>query len=157
MARPILRRFGFRTVLMGTTLLAAAGVAAGAAFSPGWPMPAIFAVLALAGLFRSLQFTALNTLAFADVPSVRLSAATSFFGTAQQLAPALGVVLATTTLELSARIAGHAHATPHDYASGFLVAGLVVAVSAPFFARLAPDAGESVSGHGVVAKRAAAE
>jgi EmrB/QacA subfamily drug resistance transporter len=148
LARPILRRFGFRSVLIGTSVLAAAGVAVAALFTPAWPLAAIFLLLALGGLFRSLQFTALNTLAFADVPPPRLSAATSFAGTAQQLAPALGVVLATTTLEASATLAGrHAPAGP-DFVAGFLVAGLVILASAPFFARLAPDAGEAVSGHG---------
>jgi EmrB/QacA subfamily drug resistance transporter len=155
LARPILRRFGFRSVLIGTALLSAAGVAVAAGFTPAWPMWLIFALLALGGLFRSLQFTALNTLAFADVPNARLSAATSFSGTAQQLAPALGVVLATTSLEVSATLAGHHAPQVHDFAMAFLVAAVVVAASAPFFARLAPDAGEAVSGHGV--KRVAAE
>ena len=155
LARPLLRRFGFRRALIGASLVAAVGVGLPAAFTPAWPLPLIFAVLALGGLFRSLQFTALNTLAFADVPTSRLSAATSFSGTAQQLAPALGVVLATTSLETSARLAGHHAPQVHDFAVAFLVAAVVVAASAPFFARLAPDAGETVSGHGV--KRVAAE
>src|SRR5690349_10167826 len=77
LARPLLRRFGFRRALIGASLVAAVGVALPAAFTPDWPLPLIFALLALGGLFRSLQFTALNTLAFADVPTARLSAATS--------------------------------------------------------------------------------
>ncbi|MDO9709170.1 MDR family MFS transporter [Paracraurococcus lichenis] len=159
LARPILKRFGFRTALIGASLIAAVGVALPAAFTPAWPLPVIFAVLALGGLFRSLQFTALNTLAFADVPSARLSAATSFAGTAQQLTQALGVVLATTTLEASALVAGRHALAVHDFTLAFLVAGVVVAASAPFFARLAPEAGEAVSGHRVTpaAKRLPAE
>ncbi len=148
LARPILRRFGFRTTLIIAGLLAAAGIAICAVFTLAWPLSVIFLLLALGGLFRSLQFTALNTLAFADLPAQRLSAATSFFGTAQQLAPALGVVLATTTLEVSKSLGGRDLATVHDFAMAFIVAACVVAASAPFFARLAPDAGEAVSGHG---------
>ena len=158
LARPLLRRFGFRRALIGASLVAAVGVALPAAFTPAWPLPVIFAVLALGGLFRSLQFTALNTLAFADVPTARLSAATSFSGTAQQLAPALGVVLATTTLEASSLLAGRPGISAPDFTVAFVVAAVVVAASAPFFARLAPDAGEAVSGHGVTAaKRVPAE
>jgi EmrB/QacA subfamily drug resistance transporter len=157
LARPILRRFGFRQVLMGTTLLSAAGVGVAAAFTPAWSLSVIFALLALGGLFRSLQFTALNTLAFADVPTTRLSAATSFSGTAQQLSPALGVVLATTALEASATLSGHHTAQVHDFAVAFLVAAAVVAASMPFFARLSPEAGADVSGHAVVVKQAPAE
>jgi EmrB/QacA subfamily drug resistance transporter len=148
LARPILRRLGFRTALIAGALLSAVGIAACAAFTPAWPLAAIFLLLALGGLFRSLQFTALNTLAFADVPSARLSAATSFFGTAQQLSPALGVVLATTALETSATLAGRHAVGVLDFATAFLVAAGVVAASAPFFARLSPDAGAAVSGHG---------
>ena len=157
LARPILRRFGFRSALIGTALLSAAGVAVAAAFTPAWPLPAIFLLLALGGLFRSLQFTALNTLAFADVPQGRLSAATSFSGTVQQLCPALGVVLATTTLEVSGLIGGHPGITLGDFAAGFLVAGVVVAASAPLFFRLAPEAGAQVSGHHAARQRTAAE
>jgi hypothetical protein len=139
--------------------MAAAGIAVAALFTPAWPLPLIFVLLALGGLFRSLQFTALNTLAFADVPAPKLSAATSFAGTAQQLAPALGVVLATTTLEASKSLGGRHVLAVHDFAVAFLVAAAVVAASAPFFARLAPEAGEAVSGHGVTpqAKRVPAE
>jgi MFS family permease len=153
----VLRRFGFRNVLIGTALLAAAGVAVSAAFTPGWPLWLIFIVLAVGGLFRSLQFTALNTLAFADVPAARLSAATSFAGTVQQMAPALGVVLATTSLEVSASLAGHHTATVPDFAVAFVVAAVVIAASCPFFLRLSPDVGGEVSGHVVVPKRVAAE
>ena len=95
-----------------------------------------------------------NTLAFADVPSARLSAASSFFGTAQQLSPALGVVLATAALEAGAGVAGrHGAVGLADFAAAFLVAGGVIAVSAPFFARLPPEAGAAVSGHGTTASR----
>ncbi len=147
LARPVLRRFGFRRALVGGALLSAAGVAVLAALSPAWPLPAIFVVLALGGLFRSLQFSALNALAFADLPAERLSTGTSLFGTVQQLAPALGVVLATAALEASAHLAGRPALEMGDFAAAFLVAAAVTATSAPLHARLAPDAGAAVSGH----------
>jgi MFS family permease len=147
LARPLLRRFGFRVALAVNALLAALGIAICAAFTPAWPAVALFLVLALGGLARSLQFTALSTLAFADVPQPRLSAATSFFGTAQQLSPALGVVLATGSLEASAGLHGRSGLAVADFGWAFVVAGLVVASSAPFFLRLHPEAGGAVSGH----------
>ncbi|HWT08534.1 MAG TPA: MFS transporter, partial [Roseomonas sp.] len=104
-------------------------------------------LLAAGGLARSLQFTSLNTLAFADVPSERMSAATALYGTLQQRTPALGVVLATATLEVSSALAGRADLLPVDFSRGFLVAGAVVLLSVPLHARLAPDAGAEVSGH----------
>ena len=146
LTRPILRRFGFRTVLIGNSILAAAGVAIGAAFTAAWPIALMFLALALGGLFRSLQFTALNTLAFADLPREKLSAGTSFYGTAQQLPPALGIVLATTSLEISRHMAAHESLMPSDFTAAFLVAAAVVLAAAPFFALLPRDAGAEVSG-----------
>ena len=146
LTRPILRRFGFRPVLIGNGLLAAAGVAIGAAFTPAWPIAVMFVALAFGGLFRSLQFTALNTLAFADLPREKLSAGTSFYGTAQQLPPALGIVLATTSLEISRHMSGHETLLPSDFTAAFLIAGAVVAASSPLFALLPKDAGAEVSG-----------
>jgi MFS family permease len=147
LTRPILNRFGFRTVLIGNGMLAALGVAVGAGFSPAWPVAAIFVALALGGLFRSLQFTALNTLAFAELPRERLSAGTGFYGTAQQLPGALGVVLATASLEVSRHASGHAALTPADFTLAFLLAAAIVLAATPGFARLPADAGSEVSGH----------
>ena len=147
LAQPILRRWGFRGAAVWGSALAGVTLAACALFTPAWPLPAMFLVLAFGGLFRSLQFTALNTLAFADLPQSRFSAATGFYGIAQQIAPALGVVLATASLEASAALAGREIAAA-DFAVAFVVAGLVVCSAAPFFARLPPDAGDEVSGHG---------
>lgn len=152
LARPILKRWGFRRVLAANCLLAAAGVAVGALFAPAWPVAALFAALALGGLFRSLQFTSLNTVAFADVPQERLSAATSLYGTAQQLPPALGVVLATASLEASKHLHGHETLRASDFSAAFLVAALVVASAAPFALRLPRDAGAAVSGHRAAAR-----
>jgi hypothetical protein len=153
LARPVLRRFGFRRALVGNALLSAVGVAALAGLSPSWPLAVIFAVLAWGGLFRSLQFSALNALAFADLPAERLSAGTSLFGTVQQLAPALGVVLATAALEASAALAVRPELGGGDFAAAFLAAAAMIAASAPLHARLAPDAGAAVSGHGAGAFR----
>lgn len=146
LTRPILRRFGFRNVLIVNGLLAACGVAIGAGFTEAWPIALMFVALAFGGLFRSLQFTALNTLAFAELPREKLSAATSFYGTAQQLPPALGIVLATTSLEISRHMAGHDALLTSDFTAAFLIAGLVVAASGPLFALLPKDAGAEVSG-----------
>jgi EmrB/QacA subfamily drug resistance transporter len=147
LVRPLLKRTGFRATLMANGVVAAAGVAALALLSPAWPALAIFALLAAGGLARSLQFTSLNTLAFAEVPPERMSAATALYGTLQQLTPALGVVLATATLEASLALSGRDALATADFARGFVVAAIVVLASVPLHARLARDAGAEVSGH----------
>jgi hypothetical protein len=127
--------------------LAAAGIALLAFPNPAWPVAAIFLLLACGGLFRSLQFTSLNTLVFADVPPEKLSAATSFYSTLNQLSPALGVVLATATLEASRLVAGRAELVLADFSTCFLVAATVTLLSIPMHAALSRDAGAEVSGH----------
>jgi len=147
LVRPLLKRTGFRSALMANGVVAAAGVGALALVGPSWPAVAIFGLLAAGGLSRSLQFTALNTLAFAEVPPERMSRATALYGTLQQLSPALGVVLATATLEASRALQGRDALSAADFSTGLLVAAAVVLASVPLHARLAADAGVEVSGH----------
>ena len=75
LAMPILRRFGFRNVLQVNTVLAAIFVALPAFFSPQTPIVVIVTLLLIGGFFRSLQFTSVNSLAFADISQERMSAA----------------------------------------------------------------------------------
>jgi EmrB/QacA subfamily drug resistance transporter len=145
--RPILRRLGFRAVLAANGVAAALSVAACAAFSPSWPLVAIFLVLAAGGLSRSLQFTSMNTMAFADVPADRLAAASALSGTLQQLSVALGVVLGSLSLEASLRLSGHAAPELPDFQLAFLVAALVTLAFVPAALRLPRDVGAGVSGH----------
>jgi hypothetical protein len=70
---PTLRRFGFRSVLVVNGVIASLSIMACAAISPQTPQALVVALMLIAGLTRSMQFTALNTLAFADVASSQLS------------------------------------------------------------------------------------
>lgn len=144
MAKFALGRFGFRNVLIWNAVGAAATVAACAAFRPGWPMAAVFVVLLLGGLFRSLHFTTLNTLAYADLPQEKLSAGTSLYSTAQQLPLALGVAVASAVLQASAALGGRATAAMPDFTAGFLVGALLTLLAAPLAAGLPGNAGEGI-------------
>ncbi|HEX7390800.1 MAG TPA: MFS transporter [Acidiphilium sp.] len=147
LAQPILRRFGFRNAMVVLGLLSVAFTALCAAFTPGWSIVALDAVLLVGGVFRSLQFTALNTIAYADVPRSRMSAATSFYATFQQITLTLGISIAAGSLEFATAISGHASPGIDDYAWSFILVSLIGLVSVPVCARLRADAGEAVSGH----------
>jgi EmrB/QacA subfamily drug resistance transporter len=151
MIRPLLRRFGFRSVLSVNSVLAAAGVAVCALFNPAWSPVAIFVVLAAGGLSRSLQFTSMATMAFADLPQDRLAAATAMTGTIQQFSVALGVVLGSLTLAAGMQASGAAAPGLAEFQAGFVVAGLVMLAALPGALRLPRDAGARVSGHRAVA------
>ncbi len=144
MAKFALRRFGFRNVLIWNAVCAALTIAACGAFRPGWPMAAVFVVLLLGGLFRSLHFTTLNTLAYADVPQEKLSAATSLYSTAQQLPLALGVVVASAALQISVAAGGREVAAMPDFTAAFLTGALLTLLAAPLAMRLPKEAGEDI-------------
>jgi EmrB/QacA subfamily drug resistance transporter len=140
-----LRRFSVRTVLQTGTLSFAAVLILCSFMSQSWPAYAIFVLLLVGGLSRSLSFATMGALAFADVPKEQLAAATSFQGTAQQLMKAVGVTVAAGTIQVTMLVSPGDHAQRWQLASAFLVTALVVLVSFPMFARLQADAGAGIS------------
>ena len=149
-APPILRRFGFRRVLIANALIAAAFVALPALFTPATPVAVMTSLLLIGGFFRSLQFTSVNALAFADVPPERMSGATTITSVAQQLSLSIGVSVGAISLQLTVEATGGA-LVPASFVPAFLVVGAIAALSAVPFARLAHDAGREVSGHRPIA------
>ena len=147
-AKPILRRWGFRNVMIWNGLTATIFLAAIASFRPSWPTAAIYAVLLVGGFFSSLQFTAYNTIAYAEIDRSRMSSATSFYTTFQQLMLTLGICLAAAALAGSLAVTGHAQPLLIDYSAAFLVVSIVSLAASPTCARLPRNAGDELSGHG---------
>ena len=100
----ILRVLRFRTAMTAMGVLGAGTYAVCGMFRPSWPVPAMFAVLVLAGFLLSFQFTAYNTIAYDDIPAERMSAATSFYSTIQQLSLSLGICTAATVLQVTSAV-----------------------------------------------------
>ncbi len=146
-ASPILRRWGFRRVLSVNAVVSSGLLAASAAFTALTPHALIIVVLLAAGFFRSLQFTSLNTLGYADIDSARMSQATSFVGVVQQLSLSGGVAVAAMLLDLSRSLEGRVNLVAGDFGQAFIAIGLIALASTLFMRRLAPDAGAEVSGH----------
>jgi EmrB/QacA subfamily drug resistance transporter len=146
LAPRILRRFGFRQALIVNGLVATAGYAVCGFFRPDWPVAAIVAVLACCGFFMSFQFTAFNTIAYDEVPPERMSAATSFYATFQQLMLSFGVCAGAGALHL-AMLAGH-RATPalRDFTVAFLAVTAVSALAVLWNLRFSERAGHELSG-----------
>jgi MFS family permease len=115
----LLRRFGFRSSLivmgaLGTSTYAVCGL-----FRPDWPLPAVFAVMLASGFLMSFQFTAYNSLAYDEVDKRRMSAATSFYSTFQQLMLSLGICTGATALHASMTLQGHARPEFSDFSAAF--------------------------------------
>ena len=139
----ILRSFGFRNVLIVNSLVAAIFIAFPATFTAATPLALISVVLLAAGFFRSMQFTALNALSFADIPTGKLSAATTLNSVVQQVSLAVGISVGAMALELTS----HGSIEAGDFVIPFVLVGLISASSIFPFWRLRPDAGREVSGH----------
>ncbi|WP_181702205.1 MFS transporter [Chthonobacter albigriseus] len=149
-APPILRRFGFRRVLVANGLISAAFLATCTLFTEATPGAVIFTVLLVGGFFRSLQFTALNGLAFSDLDQPRMSQATSFSSVTQQISVALGVAVAAAVLEATRAGRGELTLMADDFAPAFLAVAAISTLASLVFLRLRPDAGSEVSGHKLV-------
>lgn len=146
---PVLRRFGFRRVLVVNGLLAALAILACAGLTPGTPEAVSVLVLFAAGCFRSMQFTSQNTLMFADIPDALKSSATTLSSMVHQLSVGIGVALAALILNLSAALRDGAGGTPEtaDFRIALASMALIAFVSMWRFVFLHPDAGSEVSGH----------
>jgi EmrB/QacA subfamily drug resistance transporter len=145
-APPIIRHFGFRRVLVVNTVITSVALMAYALFTPATPHLLIVAVLFIAGFFRSLQFTSLQALAFADVSQQRMSQASSLASMGQQLAQAIGVGVAAVTVSLALSLSGSQELTPAAVSPAFIVVGTLSLLSLAFFLRLPHDVGAELSG-----------
>ncbi len=146
MAPALLRRFGFRRILIWSGLLASAALAATAMFTPSTPHLLMSAVLLAAGLARSLQFSSLNAIAYADVTPDRISAATSLSSVAQQVSLSLGVAIGAVILEASAAIGGRVTPGAADFSNTLMAMGALSSLAVFRMRQLPPNAGQNLSG-----------
>ncbi|GGC15645.1 MFS transporter [Novosphingobium endophyticum] len=107
---PILRRVGFQRILVGNGLLLGAGFAAFMLTGPDTPFVVLAAMLLFNGLSRSMQFTTLNTLAFADVAPDEMPHANTLLSTTLQISGAIGVAVGALALQIGSRF--HGEETP---------------------------------------------
>ena len=104
-------------------------------------------MLLVGGVFRSLQFTAYNTIAYADIPPPRMSQATSLYSTLQQLSLTMGVTLGAAALAVFGLLAGRSHPGLPEFSAAFLIVAAVMLPASVLALRLPRSAGEEMSGH----------
>jgi MFS family permease len=137
--------FGFRNVLVSNAILGGASIALCAIFRDTTPFWLMIAILMLGGFFRSLQFTSVNALAYAEVPMARMSRATALSAVGQQVALATGVAVGALTVEMVVRWHGQADIMASDFPPGFLLVGVIAASSALIFMLMPPNAGAEMA------------
>jgi len=143
----IIRRFGFRSVLIVNGVICAGSVAACSLFGRTTPHAVIAIVLFMGGFFQSLQFTSLNALAYADIPTEVVSGASSLASMAQQLFNSLGVIVAAQILRVILALHGGTTLTARDISPAFAITGSVCLLAVFFLWSLERHAGAEVSGH----------
>ena len=141
----ILKRFGFRTVLVANALLSSALLATCAAFTPDTPIPMIIAILLIGGFLRSLEFTSITTIAYADISPRVMSRATSLTAAAQQVSLSMGVALGALAVEIMVRLEQQPVISAADFQPAFLLVAVISASSALVFWRLPADAGAELA------------
>jgi EmrB/QacA subfamily drug resistance transporter len=153
----VLRRFGYRNVLLYNALISSVFLAACATFVPGMPFAVMIAILLSGGFFRSLQFTSINTIAYAEIEPPKMSRATAMVAVAQQLALSTGVAVGALVVEITLRLKGSTAMGASDFPPAFLALSLLSASAALIFFRLAPDAGSELSGRRAVEAKVASK
>jgi len=151
-APAVLRRWGFRKVLLYNGVLSGCAIAAPALIGTATPAWAIFIGFIFAGLTRSMQYNALSTLQYAEVGAREMSAATSLASMVQQLCSGGGIAVAALLMQLALLTRGAAgdELAARDIRVSFVAAGLFALVAILFYRRLEARAGAEVSGHGIV-------
>jgi EmrB/QacA subfamily drug resistance transporter len=146
----VVRRFGYRNVLLYNSLISSVFLAACATFVPGMPFAVMIAILLSGGFFRSLQFTSINTIAYAELEPAKMSRATSLVAAAQQLSLSTGVAVGALVVEITLRLKGSPTMGAADFPPAFLAIGALAATAALVFMQLKPDAGDELTGRKTV-------
>jgi len=143
------RRMGFRSLLIWSVAVYAAGMIAFIWVGQGTPIWVLVALLLVTGAARSFHMSALAALQFADVPQSEISAASTFAAVTLQAVRAGAIALAAVTLNLIAMTQGRSseHLVLGDFHIAFVLSGLLAGAAYLSYRRLPPDAGSTVSGH----------
>jgi EmrB/QacA subfamily drug resistance transporter len=150
LAARIIRTFGFRNIMVVNAIVSSLFLAASALFTAATPLLLIMIILVVGGFFRSLQFTAINTVAYAEVEPAQMSRATTLVSVNQQLAISAGVAVGAFSVEATMILRHISELTAAEFPPAFIVVAIISAVSAYFFWQMPDDAGHEISGRKAV-------
>src|SRR5713101_6847333 len=150
LAARIIRTFGFRNIMVVNAIVSSLFLAASALFTVSTPLLLIMIILVVGGFFRSLQFTAINTVAYAEVEPAQMSRATTLVSVNQQLAISAGVAVGAFCVEATMMLRHASELTAAEFPPAFIVVAIISAASAYFFWQMPDDAGHEISGRKAV-------
>ncbi|MBV8392372.1 MAG: MFS transporter, partial [Alphaproteobacteria bacterium] len=144
----ILARLGYRTVLIGNTLIVGVLIMLFATIDVGTPAWRIVLQAFILGFFTSAQYTSMNTLVYADVGPHETSAASTIASTGQQMSISFGVASASliAAMFVPESLRSDPAALVHGVHEAFIVLGLMTMASSIMFMQLRRDDGDAISG-----------
>jgi EmrB/QacA subfamily drug resistance transporter len=147
----ILAKLGYRTVLVSNTVALGLMIMLFATLDASTPLWRIVIELFAFGFFTSLQYTSMNTLAYADVTAQETSSASTIASTGQQMSVSFGVASASlaAAMFIPDRLHSDAPQMIHGVHQAFLVLGAWTVASAALFLGLKREDGAEVSQHRV--------
>jgi EmrB/QacA subfamily drug resistance transporter len=145
----VLRRFGFRNILIVNGTIVAASIVLCCIINPATPPVLIVAILFVHGACRSMQFTCMTTLSYSEITPEHMSRANGFLSAVMQLSLGMGIAVGAITLRLIAHAHGHSAAVPQlrDFHQAFLLMSILALGPVFNSIPLPPDAGATTSGH----------
>jgi EmrB/QacA subfamily drug resistance transporter len=145
----VLRRFGFRRILIVNGVITVGSIVLCATLSPATPVILIVAILFFHGACRSMEFTCMTTLAYTEIPSDRMSRANGFLSAVMQLSLGMGVAVGAIILRLFAHEHGHSAAMPQLRDFHFAILAMALLALGPVLDSLGlpENAGAATSGH----------
>jgi EmrB/QacA subfamily drug resistance transporter len=145
----ILRRFGYRATAIVDVAIAGVSIVACGWLSPQMPVAAVLLVIFVYGAARSMQYSTLATLAYADIPPAQMSSANTLWNVAAQMTIGLGIAFGALSLRLASSLHGAAdpmaHFTLDDFRWAFACAGVITLSSLVGYYRLLPHAGRNLA------------
>ncbi|WP_426228100.1 MFS transporter [Pseudarthrobacter sp. DSP2-3-2b1] len=142
---PLIRRFGFRAMLVFGSLASAATFAACALITPDTPEALIFALLVLSGAFRSIGFSAYASVQYADIGPAQLTSANTVSATLVQLAAGAGIAVGALLIRIFDGVGAFSADPAGPYRGAFLTMAVLMLLSTADSLALHRQAGAAVS------------
>ncbi|WP_221795523.1 MFS transporter [Oceanobacter mangrovi] len=145
----IMNRFGFRAILLGNGLMLATGFLTIAQFTAETPLWLVGLVLFISGANRSMQFTTLGALSYADVPQRQMRDANTLQAIVVQMNMGAGIAFAALMLSIACLLDGRSAAAPlaEDFQHAFYLIAVMLVPALWYSARLPSDIGSAVLKH----------
>ncbi len=145
----LLNYFGYKKLLILNTIVVGLSLWSCALINTHTAVYTIGFITFMFGVLVSLQYSAMNSLAYTEIPPQSLSAASSAMGTMQQLTQSFGVAVSALLLRYLALPKSNIHfgLTPAVFQTTFFILSIITIFSVLVFIRLKPGAGEQMLSH----------